>query len=331
MAQRFGIQFRAPSDADLAKNSAADWGAFTLGVAATTPLDLANAYATLGADGLYCKPLPVDSITGPDGAKVDGIGPSCNQVVSPDVARAATDAARCPVGDQSSFGTCDGGTATQVSDILAGRQVAGKTGSSESNATETFVGFTPQIAVAAIAANPDDPGDHVGSAVQTHVVDAVARTMLAGLNGKPNADFTAPSASIAYGNDGPTQPPTGAANPGDPNATANGILPGNPTRPGTRAAATAPDPAPPRRLDHAPFGGAAARRRRARSSGAGCSAVRDPRALARGRAHRRTAGYAPRSPARPTASPASTPSASRVPVLVGADRVRRSSRSGTPA
>ena len=152
------------------------------------------------------------------------------------MARAATDAARCPVGDQSSFGTCDGGTATQVSDILAGRQVAGKTGSSESNATETFVGFTPQIAVAAIAANPDDPGDHVGSAVQTHVVDAVARTMLAGLAGKPNADFVAPSTSIAYGSDGPTQPPTqnSDANQGGGNATANGALPGDPNQTGNQ-------------------------------------------------------------------------------------------------
>jgi membrane peptidoglycan carboxypeptidase len=233
MAKRFGIQFRAQSDANMADKSAADWGSFTLGVSATTPLDLANAYATLGADGVYCKPLPVNSITGPDGAKVGGTDPSCNRVVSADVARAATDAARCPVGGQSSYGTCDGGTATQVANILSGRQVAGKTGSSEANATETFVGFTPQLAVAAIAANPDDPTDYVGSAVQTHVVDAVARTMLAGLSGKPNKDFTAPSSTIAYGSNGPASPPTqnptgqnpGGNSGGGGNAPANGILP----------------------------------------------------------------------------------------------------------
>jgi membrane peptidoglycan carboxypeptidase len=231
MAQRLGIQFRASSDAKLAKDSPADWGAFTLGVSATTPLDLANAYATLGADGVYCKPLPVNSITGPDGVKVAGTDPACNQAVSPDIARAATDAARCPVGDQSSYGTCDGGTATQVASILSGRQVAGKTGSSEQNATETFVGFTPQLAVAAIAANPDDPGDHVGSAVQTHVVDAVARTLLAGLTGQPHADFTAPSQSLAYGADGPPSAQNQQQNAPDPNAnqapTANGNPLGN--------------------------------------------------------------------------------------------------------
>ena len=47
-------------------------------------------------------------------------------------------------------------------DRSCGRPVAGKTGSSERNATETFVAFTPQLAVAAIAANPDDPRDAVG-------------------------------------------------------------------------------------------------------------------------------------------------------------------------
>ena len=65
--KRLGITFRAPSDAELAKNDAAGWGSFTLGVADTTPLDLANAYATVAAEGTYCAPLPVDSITDSDG------------------------------------------------------------------------------------------------------------------------------------------------------------------------------------------------------------------------------------------------------------------------
>ncbi|RKR86953.1 membrane peptidoglycan carboxypeptidase [Micromonospora pisi] len=241
MAQRFGIKFRAQTDANLAKNSADRWGAFTLGVASTTPLDLANAYATLGAEGVYCKPLPVNSITGSDGKKVDGIGPSCNRVVSADVARAATDAARCPVGGQSSFGTCDGGTATQVVDILDGRQVAGKTGSSEENATETFVGFTPQLAVAGIAANPDDPGDFVGSAVAPKVNTAVARTLMAGVTGKPAAQFTPPSREIAYGGDGQLDVPSNQNNnqpnrnddqPDTGNTAADGTTPGDQVQPG---------------------------------------------------------------------------------------------------
>ncbi|MGC5664698.1 transglycosylase domain-containing protein [Micromonospora sp. WMMD723] len=207
MAQRLGITFRARTDADLAAHDADNWGAFTLGVSATTPLDLANAYATVAAEGTYCAPTPVVSVTGPDGATVPVGQPACRQVLSADVARAATDAARCPVGQQSAYGQCNGSTAGGV-DGIVGRPVAGKTGSSEKNATETFVGFTPQVAVAGIAANPDDPSDVVGAAVQGEVITAVARTIRTAVDGLPVRDFTAPSRELAGNPQRPTPRPT---------------------------------------------------------------------------------------------------------------------------
>jgi membrane peptidoglycan carboxypeptidase len=213
MAQRLGITFRADSDAALARDGAAGWGAFTLGVADTTPLDLANAYATVAADGVYCHPDPVLSITDPTGRPVAAANPTCQRVLDPDIARAATDAARCPIGEQSYFGQCDGGTAPQVAGILGGRPAAGKTGSSEQNATETFVGFTPQVAAAAIAADPDNPRDHVGADVASAVDDAVARTLAVALGGLPVVNLPAPSTAIAApgadqraGNQQPGQP-----------------------------------------------------------------------------------------------------------------------------
>jgi membrane peptidoglycan carboxypeptidase len=198
MAQRLGITFRSDADAALAAHRANTWGSFTLGVAATTPLDLANAYATVAADGTYCAPLPVLSVTTSGGTPAPGVGPACHQAITPDVARAATDAARCPVGQQSTYGKCDGGTAPNVGTIL-GRPVAGKTGSSENNATETFVGYTPQVAAAGIAANPDSPNDPVGAAVATSVDDAVARTLASASEGQPILDFPAPSRQLALG------------------------------------------------------------------------------------------------------------------------------------
>jgi membrane peptidoglycan carboxypeptidase len=200
MARRLGITFRASSDAALAERAAADWGAFTLGVADTTPLDLANAYATLAANGTYCAPLPVVSVTDAAGNPVP-VSPSCRPVLAPDLAAAATDAARCPVGQQSAFDRCDGGTAPQVSGILD-RPVAGKTGSSEDNTTETFVGFTPQVAAAGIAADPANPRDAVGREVAPQVDEAVARTLAAAVAGLPVRDFPAPSPTIAFGPDG---------------------------------------------------------------------------------------------------------------------------------
>jgi membrane peptidoglycan carboxypeptidase len=198
MAQRLGISFRASSDAALAKK-AGTWGSFTLGVADTTPLELANAYATLAAGGVYCAPLPVLSITDPSGRHVEAGDPSCRQAIDPEVAAAATDAARCPVGQQSAYGKCDGGTAPEVGRAFGPRPIAGKTGSAERNATETFVGFTPQLAAAAIAANVDNPRDYVGAAVSSSVNLAVARTLAYASQGLPSLAFRPPSSRIALG------------------------------------------------------------------------------------------------------------------------------------
>jgi membrane peptidoglycan carboxypeptidase len=201
MAKRLGITFRAPSDAAMATH-AESWGSFTLGVADTTPLDLANAYATIAANGTYCAPLPVISITDAAGHRVSAGDPTCRREVSADVAAAAVDAARCPVGQQSEYGKCDGGTAPDVSTILGGRPVAGKTGSSDNSATETLVGFTPQLAAAGMATNPDNPQDHGDVGVSGKVNRAVASTLATALDGQPYLNFPVPSRQIAFGESG---------------------------------------------------------------------------------------------------------------------------------
>jgi membrane peptidoglycan carboxypeptidase len=198
-AKKLGISFSAPSDARMAQAGANEWGAFTLGVVDTTPLELADAYATVASGGTYCRPLPVRSITDPQGRAV-AVGPQCHQVLDPDVAHAAADAARCPVGQQSAYGRCNGGTAQQVAAMFTGgRQVAGKTGSTENNTTETFVGFTTSMVAAGTAADPADPSDRVGSAVESRVVDAVGRTLRAAVGDSVYPDFPPPSVAIAFG------------------------------------------------------------------------------------------------------------------------------------
>jgi membrane peptidoglycan carboxypeptidase len=198
MAQKVGIQFRSEADATLADENAEDWGPFTLGVSQTTPLDLANAYATVAAEGMYCAPLPVMSITTADGKVLPQGNPSCHRAVSEDVARAATDAARCPVGQQAFYGKCNGGTDDAISGVM-GRPVAGKTGTSDGESTESFAAFTPQVAAAATAVNPDNPQDAVGGGVSSSVDMAVAKTMVDALRGQPVQDFRPPSKAIALG------------------------------------------------------------------------------------------------------------------------------------
>jgi membrane peptidoglycan carboxypeptidase len=175
-------------------------------VAATTPLDLATAYATVAAEGTWCAPLPVVSITDAGGRPVDAAKPDCRQVLDADVARAATDAARCPVGQDPAYGRCTGGTATTADRIVGGRPLAGKSGTSDQDATKSFVAYTPQVAVAGIAANPDDPTDRVGVSAQSGVVGAVARVIATATEGEPEVDFTPPSRRIALGEDGQAPP-----------------------------------------------------------------------------------------------------------------------------
>ncbi len=205
MAERLGIVLRSPDDAQLARKGAKSWGPFTLGVVDTTPLDLAGAYATVAAEGVWCRPTPVTSITDSSGRKIAAGGPDCRQVLDTDVARAAADAARCPVGDQSMYRRCDGGTAEQLQPGLR-RPLAGKTGSSDGNATETLVAFTPQLTVATIAANPDDPQDAVGGGVQTRQIAAVGRLMAYALRDQPVLDFVPPTQTVAFNR---TTPRTG--------------------------------------------------------------------------------------------------------------------------
>ncbi|MFG1606113.1 transglycosylase domain-containing protein [Actinoplanes sp. NPDC049265] len=196
-ARNLGISLAAPADARLAA-APDDWGAFTLGVADTTPLELASAYAAIAADGKYCAPTPVRSIRDADGNTVP-LPDNCRQALPPEIARAAADAARCPVGQQSAGHQCDGGTAEQVDQIFGGRPVAGKTGSTEDNTTETFAGFTPVVAAAGIANDPKDPSDHVGSGVESRVVTAVARTLREAARDSGYPAFTPPPQKLAYG------------------------------------------------------------------------------------------------------------------------------------
>jgi membrane peptidoglycan carboxypeptidase len=223
VAQRLGIQFRSPGDAALAKN-AHQWGAFTLGVTDTTPLDMANAYATLAADGVYCAPLPVNEIRDITGKKLDAGNPQCKNVVSVDVARAAVDMARCPVGDRSAFDACpNGGTATDTRGKV-GRPVAGKTGTTDSGKSATFIAMTKQLAVAGMLTDPDNP--QIDKQMSHPVINsAVTYTLKGALQGLPVVDFTPPAKGVAFG--GATSlPNTGNQSPGNPGQGNAG--PGNP-------------------------------------------------------------------------------------------------------
>ncbi|MBM2614688.1 transglycosylase domain-containing protein [Actinoplanes sp. LDG1-06] len=199
VAKRFGIKFRDPSDAKLASDGYShQWGAFTLGVSATTPLDMANAYATLAADGKYCDPTPIEQITTRDNEKLDIGKPHCVQATSVDVARAALDAARCPVGDRARTGSCGGATARQVRGVVD-HPVFGKTGTTDRDRTASLIAGTTSLVVAGYLVNPDYQA-HKDRLRHDQVNPAVYRTLADYMEGKPSVQFKRPeNRKLVYG------------------------------------------------------------------------------------------------------------------------------------
>ncbi|MDG4761527.1 transglycosylase domain-containing protein [Micromonospora sp. WMMD710] len=202
-AKRAGIQLRSSSDAKFGgtKEAAHQWGAFTLGVSATTPLDLANAYATFAADGKYCDPIPVQEIRDPEGKKLDVANPRCEKRFSTDVARAAVDAARCPLGDNSSTSKCGNSRTASVVKGIVDAPVAGKTGTTDSGKTASIVAMTKQYAVAGIMADPDWAQTNVKMkhAEKDGINPPVYETLRDAMKGKPRINFEPPGQKISEG------------------------------------------------------------------------------------------------------------------------------------
>jgi membrane carboxypeptidase/penicillin-binding protein len=113
------------------------------------------------------------------------------------VARAATDAARCPTGDKPARGSCGGWSTADSVHGTVGRPVAGKTGTTDSTRAAWFVGYTPELAAASFIADPDSPFNAVGDGSSKVPIDAVANTLHDALEGKPKRNFAPPSEAIS--------------------------------------------------------------------------------------------------------------------------------------
>jgi len=198
MAERLGMTWHTDIDRTMASPARANgWGAFTLGVADTTPLEMANAYATLAADGRYCEPLPVNSILDSAGQPVAAATPNCHQAVRPQVARAAVDAARCVTGYGASAGGCGGWSTAPGVYGSVGRPVAGKTGTTDDTRSAWFVGMTPGLAAASFIADPDNPFHVAGDGNSWKPIQTVSGLLRRALAGTPVTFFTPPTRNTA--------------------------------------------------------------------------------------------------------------------------------------
>jgi membrane peptidoglycan carboxypeptidase len=119
----------------------------TLGTMEVTPLAMANAYATVAAHGIYCKPVVILDIVDRTGARLPVPDGDCKRVLKRDVADTVTVMLNGVVD-----GTIPGRTGQAMS--LLDRQAAGKTGTTNDSAAVWFCGFTPNLAAAVWVGDP---------------------------------------------------------------------------------------------------------------------------------------------------------------------------------
>jgi membrane peptidoglycan carboxypeptidase len=127
-------------------------GSFTLGTNQVTPLAMANAYATIAARGVYCKPVAMTSIVDTSGKQYPVPTPDCHQTIDPSLTDQLTGMLQ---------GVVSKGTGSKVRDYYSG-PAAGKTGTNDSRLMTWFDGYTPTMAAAVwvgiVTPKVNDPG-----------------------------------------------------------------------------------------------------------------------------------------------------------------------------
>lgn len=144
LAKRMGIDLDDPDNQQVP--------AFTLGVVNTNPLSMAEAYATFAARGVHCASRPVTQVLDRNGEVLKRYRKRCSRVLARPVADAVNDILR-GVQEPGGFGHNAGLALEQPS--------AGKTGTINRNMAVWFVGYTPNLATAAMIAGANRQGHWV--------------------------------------------------------------------------------------------------------------------------------------------------------------------------
>ena len=129
-----------------------------LGTSSPHVIDVANAYATFAAQGIKSKPYLVSQVIGSNKGVLYEATPETQEVFSKEVMADLTYALK---------GTITGGTGAAA--LALGRPVAGKTGTSQSNASAWFTGYTPQLA-ASVSFFRDDATQSLNGIADSHLL-----------------------------------------------------------------------------------------------------------------------------------------------------------------
>jgi membrane peptidoglycan carboxypeptidase len=133
-------------DAGILESSLAssNYPSFSIGTSDPSAIRMASAYGTFAASGQQRDPYSVVKVTDKDGVVFQHRDKS-TEAFTPQVADNVTDVLKTVV---------DKGTGTHAQ--LPGREVAGKTGTTDGNKSAWFVGYTPQLSTAISMFRLDD-------------------------------------------------------------------------------------------------------------------------------------------------------------------------------
>ena len=161
---------------------------FVLGVSSPRVIDVANAFATFASEGIRSKPYLVARISKFNGEALYRVKPETSRVFDKKIMADLNYALR---------GVIRGGTASAALGSFP-RPVAGKTGTSQNNASAWFTGYTPQLS-ASVALFRDDATEELsgigglnsvtGGSFPARIWNTFARKAL---EGKPIKYFSNP-------------------------------------------------------------------------------------------------------------------------------------------
>jgi penicillin-binding protein 1A len=153
-----------------------------LGSYEVKPMELAGAYATFAAGGMYEEPRVVTRIVGPDGKDVE--------LKPPPPPRRVLEPAEAFIITSMMESVVDHGTAQKAK--VLGRRVAGKTGTSNEAKDTWFAGFSPEIATVVWVGYDDNKPLGSGETGGSTALPAWIAVMDAAHKGKPRSEFARP-------------------------------------------------------------------------------------------------------------------------------------------
>ncbi|WP_437635239.1 PBP1A family penicillin-binding protein [Sorangium sp. So ce854] len=157
-----------------------------LGAYEVTPREMAAAYASIAAGGVYEQPVLITKIVGPGGVEIPlPPRPPAHRVMEEAEAHVLTSLLTSVV---------QGGTAKQARSL--GRPIAGKTGTTNDAKDAWFVGFSTDIACAVWTGYDDAAPLGKGEAGATSALPAFVDFMKQAHAKRPAADFPVPSGVV---------------------------------------------------------------------------------------------------------------------------------------